>query len=72
MLLLSAASVFFVSVTYTGEKQPNVVLTLADNVGWADVGVYGGGEVRGKGTLMALSRRIDGLETWQGRSARYL
>ena len=27
--------------------KPNVVLMLADNVGWGDIGAYGGGEIRG-------------------------
>ena len=31
-------------------KKPNVVLMLADNVGWGDIGAYGGGEVRGMPT----------------------
>ena len=30
--------------------RPNVVLMLADNVGWGDVGAYGGGEIRGMPT----------------------
>ena len=30
--------------------KPNVVLMLADNVGWGDIGAYGGGEVRGMPT----------------------
>ena len=30
--------------------KPNVVLMLADNVGWGDIGVYGGGEIRGMPT----------------------
>lgn len=31
-------------------KQPNVVLMLADNLGYGDVGAYGAGEVRGMPT----------------------
>ena len=29
------------------EKKPNVVFILADNVGYGDLGPYGGGELRG-------------------------
>jgi arylsulfatase len=29
------------------EKRPNVVFILADNVGYGDLGPYGGGELRG-------------------------
>jgi len=30
--------------------RPNVVLMLADNVGWGDIGAFGGGEIRGMPT----------------------
>ena len=29
------------------DKKPNVVFILADNVGYGDMGPYGGGELRG-------------------------
>jgi arylsulfatase A-like enzyme len=38
------------------EKKPNVVFILADNVGYGDLGSYGGGELRG-----APTPRIDQL-----------
>ncbi len=38
------------------EKKPNVVFILADNVGYGDLGPYGGGELRG-----APTPRIDQL-----------
>ena len=28
-------------------KRPNIIYILADDIGWADVGCYGGGKVRG-------------------------
>jgi hypothetical protein len=31
-------------------KKPNVVIMLADNVGYGDVGAYGAGEIRGMPT----------------------
>jgi arylsulfatase len=37
-------------------QKPNVVVILADNVGYGDLGPYGGGELRG-----APTPRIDGL-----------
>jgi arylsulfatase A-like enzyme len=39
-------------------SHPNVVIMLADNVGWGDIGVYGGGALRG-----ALTPRIDSIAT---------
>mgnify|MGYP000860361931 CR=1 FL=1 len=40
------------------KKQPNIVLILADNLGWGELGCYGGGELRG-----APTPRIDDLAT---------
>jgi len=38
------------------KQQPNVVLILADNLGWGELGCYGGGAIRG-----APTPRIDAL-----------
>jgi arylsulfatase A-like enzyme len=40
----------------TPRKQPNIVLVLADNLGWGELGCYGGGALRG-----APTPRIDAL-----------
>src|SRR5215470_5743068 len=53
---------FFLAVTVTAptaaqqQQNPNVVFILADNVGYGDLGSYGGGELRG-----AATPRIDEL-----------
>ena len=39
-----------------GTRRPNVVLILADNLGWGELGCYGGGAIRG-----APTPRIDAL-----------
>ena len=39
-------------------KKPNVVLVLMDNFGYGEVGIYGGGILRG-----AATPRIDSLAT---------
>ena len=40
------------------QTAPNIVLVLADNLGWGELGCYGGGELRG-----APTPRIDKLAT---------
>lgn len=46
------------SNTNKSNKQPNIVLILADNLGWGELGCYGGGSLRG-----APTPRIDALAT---------
>jgi arylsulfatase A-like enzyme len=38
---------FTASVAQAADKKPNVVFILADNVGYGDMGPYGGGGLRG-------------------------
>ena len=45
--------------------KPNVVLMLADNVGWGDIGVYGGGEMRGMPTPRIDQLAKEGLQFTQ-------
>ena len=49
------------------EAKPNVVFILADNVGYGDLGPYGGGELRG-----APTPRIDQLAREGLRLTQYL
>jgi arylsulfatase len=51
----------------TAGKKPNVVFILADNVGYGDLGPYGGGELRG-----APTPRIDQLAREGLRLTHYL
>ena len=45
--------------------KPNVVLMLADNVGWGDIGAFGGGEVRGIPTPNIDSIGAEGMTMTQ-------
>jgi arylsulfatase len=49
----------------TAADKPNVVLMLADNVGWGDIGVYGGGEMRGMPTPRIDRLAREGLQFTQ-------
>ncbi len=49
-------SVSFVLTVSAQSQKPNMVLILTDNLGWGDLGVYGGGILRG-----APTPRIDKL-----------
>jgi arylsulfatase len=48
------------TATPTGEK-PNIVLILADNLGWGELGCYGGGALRGAPTPRIDALASDGL-----------
>ena len=47
------------------DKKPNVVLMLSDNLGYGDVGAYGGGEIRGMPTPNIDRLAAEGLRFTQ-------
>jgi len=46
----------------SAEKQPHIVLILADNLGWGELGCYGGGALRGAPTPRIDSLADEGLK----------
>ncbi len=50
---------------FAQEKKPNVVFILADNVGYGDLGPYGGGELRGAPTPRIDELAREGLKLTQ-------
>ena len=62
-----AAATFAALPATAQESKPNVVFILADNVGYGDLGPYGGGELRG-----APTPRIDQLAREGLRLTQYL
>ena len=67
MLSVSIISsvVFAQSNTTPANKKPNVVFILADNVGYGDLGSYGGGELRGAPTPRSDELAKSGLRLTQ-------
>ena len=49
-LILMVLLVVVAAVGANAQNKPNVVIMLADNVGYGDIGAYGAGEVRGMPT----------------------
>lgn len=44
-----------------GSEQPNVVVMMVDNLGWGELGVYGGGELRGTATPRLDALAAEGM-----------
>jgi len=55
-LVAGAALLAWAGPARTDERPPHIVLMLSDNLGFGEIGVYGGGELRG-----APTPRLDGL-----------
>jgi arylsulfatase A-like enzyme len=51
-IILLTSFFLFVAMSFGAEttKKPNVVVMMVDNLGWGELGVYGGGELRGAAT----------------------
>ena len=45
-----------------GTNRPNIVFMLVDNVGWGDIGIYGGGILRGAPTPRLDKLASEGLQ----------
>lgn len=50
MMLPSLLSLLLISGIAIAEDKPNVVVMMVDNLGWGELGVYGGGVLRGAET----------------------
>jgi arylsulfatase len=63
-LLASLASMIVAPVTAQHSK-PNILFILADNIGYGDIGAYGGGELRGAPTPRIDQFAAEGLRLTQ-------
>ena len=65
--LLAAAP----SLAQPPSKRPNIVILMTDDVGWGDLGSYGGGETRGAPTphLYRLAAKGVRFTTWYGQAS---
>ena len=64
LMILALAVLVAVLLTnpVAAADKPNVVLMLADNVGWGDIGAFGGGEIRGMPTPDQRSSGLSGRQ----------
>src|SRR5215208_1254737 len=66
-LLASFAAAMASTPAAAQQQRPNILFILADNVGYGDIGAYGGGELRG-----APTPRIDQLAAESLRLTQFL
>ncbi len=63
--LITAALLALLTHAAVAADKPNVVIMMADNVGYSDLGPYGGGEVRGMPTPRIDKLASEGLRLTQ-------
>ena len=63
-LLVTLASVI-IEPASAQQQKPNILFVLADNIGYGDIGVYGGGELRGAPTPRIDQLAAEGLRLTQ-------
>lgn len=52
---LCAAALMILTPPAWAHDQPNVVMMVMDNLGWGEIGAYGGGILRGAGATCATN-----------------
>jgi arylsulfatase A-like enzyme len=62
---LLASLAFVAGPASAQQPKPNILFVLADNIGYGDIGVYGGGELRGAPTPRIDHLAAEGLRLTQ-------
>jgi hypothetical protein len=68
---LSAGALVSPAQAQAQQKRPNVIVIMSDDVGWGDLGAYGGGETRGAPTPNLDQIATEGVRftTWYGQAS---
>jgi arylsulfatase len=66
-----ALGLVFAVAPVSAQKKPNVIVIFGDDVGWGDLGAYGGGETRGAPTPSLDRMAAEGVRftTWYGQAS---
>ena len=60
--LVTLFVLFALSSNAAAQQKPNVVLVVMDNLGWGEIGVYGGGVLRGAETPRLDQLAAEGMQ----------
>ena len=66
-MMLGGSGTAFGAAVPLSRDRPNIAFIMADNLGWGELGVYGGGALRGAPTprIDALAAEGMRLQTWR-------
>ena len=64
-VLVSLVAMMVAGGSASAQQKPNVLFILADNIGYGDIGAYGGGELRGAPTPRIDRLAAEGLRLTQ-------
>ena len=52
---------YFLAPSFDAQEKPNVIVMVMDNLGWGEIGCYGGGILRGAETLRPDQLACEGM-----------
>ena len=63
--MMASLAAMMVAPASAQQQRPNILFILADNIGYGDIGAYGGGELRGAPTPRIDRLAAEGLRLTQ-------